>query len=74
MSISSKFNEVLEEAKVVVGDPVIIENDPSGSVELATNVSRCFEDSSVRVVIIKNHGVVAVGKNLDRARSVVESH
>ena len=73
ISISSKFDEVLEEAKIVVGDPVIIENVPSGSVELATNVSRCFENSSVRAVIIKNHGVVAVGKNLDQARSVVES-
>ena len=57
----------------MVGDPVIIENVPSGSVELATNVSRCFENSSIRAVIIKNHGVVAVGKNLDQARSVVES-
>ncbi len=36
-------------------------------------MTRCFEDSTVRAVIIKNHGVVAVGNNLDQARSVVES-
>ena len=73
ISISSKFDEVFEEAKIIVGDPIIIENVPSGSVELASNVSRCFKNSSVRAVIIKNHDVVAVGKNLDQARSVVES-
>jgi len=73
ISISSKFKEVLEEAKIVVSESVIIENVQSGSIELATNVSRCSEDSSERAVIIKNHGVVAVGKNLHQARSVVES-
>ena len=73
ISISSKFKEVLEEAKLIVGDPVIIANVPSGSVELASNVSKCFKDKGIRAVIIKNHGVVAIGKNLDQARSVVES-
>lgn len=34
ISISSKFDEVLEEAKVLVGDPFIIENVPSGLVDL----------------------------------------
>ncbi len=56
-----------------MGDPIIIGNVPSGSIELASNVSKCFEDKRVRVVIIKNHGVVAIGKNLDQARSIVES-
>jgi ribulose-5-phosphate 4-epimerase/fuculose-1-phosphate aldolase len=73
ISISSRFEEALEEAKIIVGDPVIIEDVPSGSIELASNVSKCFEDNRVRAVIIKKHGVVAIGKNLDKARSVVES-
>jgi L-fuculose-phosphate aldolase len=73
VSISSKFKKVIEEANINVGDPVIIDNIPSGSVELASNVSKCFEDNRVRAVIIKNHGIVAIGKNLDKARSVVES-
>jgi len=73
ISIASKFEEVIEEAKIIVGEPIIIENVPSGTVELASSVSRCFKDSRVRAVIIKNHGVVAIGKNLDEARSVVES-
>jgi L-fuculose-phosphate aldolase len=73
ISIASKFEEVIEEAKIIVGEPIIIENVPSGTVEYASSVSRCFKDSRVRAVIIKNHGVVAIGKNLDEARSVVES-
>ena len=36
-------------------------------------MSRCFKDNSVRAVIIKNPGVVPVGKNLDEARSIVDS-
>jgi len=71
--IASKFEDVIEEAKIIVGDPIIIENVPSDTVELASSVSRCFKDDRVRAVIIKNHGVVAIGKNLDEARSVVES-
>ena len=73
VSLSSKFEEVIEEAKIIVGDPDIIDNMPSGSAELASKVSKCFKDDKVRAVIIKNHGVVAIGKNLDKARSVVES-
>jgi L-fuculose-phosphate aldolase len=73
VSISSKFRKVIEEADIIVGEPIIIENVPSGSLDLASNVSKCFNDNRVRAVIIKNHGVVAVGENLDKARSVVES-
>jgi len=73
VSISSKFKKVIEEADIIVGEPVIINNVPSGSADLASNVSKCFRDNKVRAVIIKNHGVVAIGKNLDKARSVVES-
>ena len=73
ISISSNFQDVIEEAKIIVGDPIIIGNVPSGSIKLASKVSKCFEDKRVRAVIIKNHGVVAIGKNLDQARSIVES-
>ena len=73
VSISSKFRKVIEEADIIVGDPIIIDNVPSGSLDLASNVSKCFKDNRVRAVIIKNHGVVAVGEDLDKARTVVES-
>jgi L-fuculose-phosphate aldolase len=66
---------MIEEAKIVVGYPVLISNKPSGSTELANLVSEVFRDDgeSVRAVIIKNHGVVAVGSNIDQARDVVEA-
>jgi L-fuculose-phosphate aldolase len=74
VSISSKkFQHVIEEAKVVVGQPVIISNKPSGSKDLAESVSTAFQKGDVRAVVIKNHGVVAVGKDIHQARAVVES-
>jgi L-fuculose-phosphate aldolase len=76
ISISSKkFNHVIEEAKIVVGQPVIISNKPSGSKDLAESVSKAFqkEGATTRAVVIKNHGVVAIGKDIHQARAVVES-
>ena len=75
VSISSKFRHIIEEAQIVVGEPVVIWNKPSGSNDLAESVSLAFqrESSSVRVVVIKNHGVVAIGKDIDQARAVVEA-
>ena len=71
--ISSKFEHVIEEAKLYVGNPAIIKNYSSGSKELAINVARCFENKKTKAVIIKNHGTVTVGKDIDEARAIVES-
>jgi L-fuculose-phosphate aldolase len=74
VSISSKFRHIIEEAQIVVGEPVVISNKPSGSNDLAESVSLAFQrEPSVRVVVIKNHGVVAIGKDIDQARAVVEA-
>jgi L-fuculose-phosphate aldolase len=70
MCISSKFGHVIEEARIVVGNPAIIKNYSSGSKELAVNVARCFENKNIKAVIIKNHGIVTVGKNIDEARTI----
>ena len=72
ISISTKFHHVIEESKVIVGDPVIIDQLPAGSERLAKKVSDSFTGKT-KAVIIKNHGVVAIGKDLDQARAVVES-
>ena len=74
VSISSKFRHIIEEAQIVVGEPVVISNKPSGSNDLAESVSLEFQrESSVRVVVIQNHGVVAIGKDIHHARAVVEA-
>jgi L-fuculose-phosphate aldolase len=72
VSISSEFRHVIEEAKMVVGEPAVIANRPSGSAELAKAVSGEFEKGA-QVVVIKNHGVVAGGRDIHHAKAVVES-
>jgi ribulose-5-phosphate 4-epimerase/fuculose-1-phosphate aldolase len=74
VSISSKFRHVIEEAQIVVGEPVIISNKSSGSNDLAESVSLAFQkERSTRAVVIKNHGVVTIGKDIHQARAVVEA-
>ena len=72
VSISSDFRQVIEEAKIVVGNPSVISNRPSGSNELATTVAKKFS-LGARAVIVKNHGVITAGANIHQARAVAES-
>ena len=72
VSISSGFRHVIEEARIVVGEPAVIENRPSGSTGLAEAVAGEFK-KGIRAVIIKNHGVVAGGTDIHHARAIVES-
>ena len=39
VSISSKLRHIIEEAQIVVGEPVVISNKPSDSNDLAKSVS-----------------------------------
>ncbi|HET7284787.1 MAG TPA: class II aldolase/adducin family protein [Nitrososphaeraceae archaeon] len=82
LSIRNYQQHIIEEAKIIVGNPVIIPNKPSGSIELANTVLKAFEgerkkeengDEQVRAVIIRNHGVVSIGNNIYQARAVIES-
>jgi L-fuculose-phosphate aldolase len=70
-----KFQHVIEEAKIVVGDPVIVPAKPSGSTELANLVSEVIGEGGgkIKAAIIRNHGVVAIGSNIHQARAVVEA-
>jgi L-fuculose-phosphate aldolase len=72
ISISSEFRHVIEEAKIVVGEPAVIANRPSGSIELAEAVSGEFKKGA-RAVVVKNHGVIAGGMDIHHARAIVES-
>jgi L-fuculose-phosphate aldolase len=75
ISEGDKFQHVLEEAKIIVGNPVIVPCKPSGSSELAHLVSEVIEEGrgKIRAAIIRNHGVVAIGSNIHQARAVVEA-
>ena len=72
VSISARFRHVIEEAKLVIGEPAVIANKPSGSPELAKAVSDEFQRGS-KIVVIKNHGVVAGDSDIENARALVES-
>jgi ribulose-5-phosphate 4-epimerase/fuculose-1-phosphate aldolase len=72
ISISSEFRHVIEEAKIVVGEPAVIANRPSGSIELGEAVSVEFKKGA-RAVVVKNHGVIAGGMDIHHARAIVES-
>jgi L-fuculose-phosphate aldolase len=73
VAISRGFKQIIEEAKLVVGNPSIIRNYPSGSKQLAHEVADIFGQRKSKAVIIRNHGVVAIGKDIDGARAVVEA-
>jgi L-fuculose-phosphate aldolase len=66
ISVIGKFQHIIEEAKIVVGNPVLISNKPSRPADLANLVSEAFRHGGeyLRAVIIKNHGVVAVGSDM----------
>ncbi|MGH9991060.1 MAG: class II aldolase/adducin family protein [Nitrososphaera sp.] len=72
VAISSEFTQVIEEAKIVVGTPAVIPNQPSGSEQLAESVAREFQ-AGARAVVVKNHGVIAGGKDMHHARAIAES-
>lgn len=72
VSISTEFKHVIEEAKIVVGTPAVIPNEPSGSDALANSVSKAFSGGA-RAVVVKNHGVVVGAANIHQARAIVES-
>jgi L-fuculose-phosphate aldolase len=53
---------------------LIISNQSSGSNDLAESVSLAFQKvCSTRAVVIKNHAVVTIGKDIHQARAVVEA-
>lgn len=72
VSISSDFVHVIEEAKLVVDNPVVIPHSPSGSQALAESVAVAFANGA-NAAVIKNHGVVAAAANIHAARAIIES-
>lgn len=66
-----KLIMVTEAAKIVLVDVPLLKSAPPGSVELAAKVTDGFNDINVKAVLIREHGLVAVGKNLNSAYQVV---
>ena len=60
------FNLIIE-VPVYIGTPATVPCLPPGSAELAQAVIDAFEDPQTHMAILKNHGLVTVGKNFDDA-------
>ncbi|MCP4450835.1 MAG: class II aldolase/adducin family protein [Planctomycetes bacterium] len=55
------------EVPVYIGEASLVDYLPPGSNELAGAVVNAFADSDTRMAILKNHGLVTVGKTFDEA-------
>lgn len=55
------------EVPVYIGEPSVVEYLPPGSNELAEAVVGALTDSATQMAILKNHGLVTVGKTFDDA-------
>jgi len=66
-----KIPMVTEAAKIVLIDVPLIKSATPGSANLAVNVIEGFKDPNVKAVLIRDHGLVAVGENLNSAYHVV---
>jgi L-fuculose-phosphate aldolase len=62
---SKKIPMVTEAAKIVLVDVSLLPRATPGSMKLATMVKSCFKDSRVKAALLKEHGIVTVGKNID---------
>jgi L-fuculose-phosphate aldolase len=62
-----KIPMVTEAAKIVLVDVPLLPHAPPGSIKLATRVTDGFKDSRVKAVLMKEHGVVSIGENLENA-------
>lgn len=62
-----KIPMVTEAAKIVLIDVPLLQHALPGSVELANRVADGLKDSRVKAVLLREHGVVAVGETLEKA-------
>jgi L-ribulose-5-phosphate 4-epimerase len=70
-----KMPMVTEAAKIVLVDVPLLLSAPPGSFELATIVTDGCKDSRVKAVILREHGIIMIGENLEstyHTASIVE--
>lgn len=68
---------VTEGAKMILVDVPLLPHAPPGSDKLAKTVTDSFKDSKVKAVLMREHGIVAIGENLEtayHATSLVEDN
>lgn len=55
------------EVPVYIGEPAVVPYLPPGSNELAQTTIEAFKDKQTHLAILKNHGLVTVGKDINDA-------
>lgn len=60
------FNMTIE-VPVYIGDPAVVEYLPPGSGQLAQAVIDAFKDTQTHLAVLKNHGLVSIGKDYNDA-------
>ncbi|RKX94503.1 MAG: class II aldolase/adducin family protein, partial [Spirochaetes bacterium] len=63
---------ILAEARFMLGEPVLAPYALMGTDSLAEIVGGTFKDKSVSVVLMENHGIITVGRNLHQAYDRME--
>lgn len=58
---------VTEAAKILLDNVPLIATARPGSIELATKVKNSFKKLKVKAVLLRQHGVVAIGESLENA-------
>ncbi len=66
-----KIPMVTEAAKIVLVDVPLLSQAAAGSLELADKVIEGFKDTKVKAVLLREHGVVSVGRNIEDAYHMV---
>ena len=64
--------DILAEARFMLGEPVLAPYALMGTDSLAEIVGGTFKDKSVSVVLMENHGIITVGRNLHQAYDRME--
>lgn len=64
--------DILAEARFLLGEPAFAPYALMGTESLAEIVGQTFSDESVSVVLMENHGVITIGKNLHQAYDRME--
>jgi L-fuculose-phosphate aldolase len=62
-----KIPMATEAAKIILIDVPLLPHAPPGSVELASRVADGFKDLTVKAVLLREHGVIAIGETLESA-------
>ncbi len=62
-----KIPMLTEAAKIVLFDIPLLQPGPPGSIELARKVAEGFRDPRVKAVLLRAHGIVSIGENLENA-------